>query len=103
VRFIFHPEALQEYEDSFAYYAKISPGLASSFVKETERSIGRILDHPEAWPVIEEDVHRHLTNRFPFGVYYTIEPDHILILAIMHMSRQPGYWKNRLTDKNKKI
>ncbi len=51
---------------------------------------------PEAWPVIEEDIHRNLLHRFPFGIYYTIENDNsILIIAIMHMSRRPGYWKTR--------
>jgi hypothetical protein len=34
-----------------------------------ERGIERILGHPEAWQIVEEDVRRHLINRFPFGIY----------------------------------
>ena len=55
--------------------------------------------HPEAWQAVEEDVRRHLIKRFPFGIYYTIERDYISIVAVMHMSRRPGYWKSRLENR----
>jgi toxin ParE1/3/4 len=45
--------------------------------------------------MIDEDIRRCLTQKFPYGILYTIEPDYILILAVMHCSREPGYWKNR--------
>jgi toxin ParE1/3/4 len=48
------------------------------------------------WRVIEEDVRRCLTRVFPYAVLYTIETDFILIVAVMHCSREPGYWKSRV-------
>jgi toxin ParE1/3/4 len=36
-----------------------------------------------------------MAGKFPYGILYTIEPDYILILAVMHCSRKPGYWKSR--------
>jgi len=96
MRYIFHPEALQEYEESALYYKKISRELAISFIDSVEKGIEKILENSRAWPIIDEDVRRHLIKRFPFGIYYTIERDYILILAVMHMNRKPGYWKNRL-------
>jgi hypothetical protein len=41
-------------------------------------------------------VRRCLTHVFPYGVLYTVEPDFILIVAVMHGSREPGYWKRRV-------
>jgi len=96
MRYIFHPEALQEYEESAVYYRKISRELAISFINSVEKGIEKILEYPYAWPIIEEDVRRHLIKRFPFGIYYTIESNYISILAVMHLSRKPGYWKERL-------
>jgi len=32
-------------------------------------------------------------------VLCTIEPDFILIIAVMHGKRAPGYWKRRLQSK----
>jgi len=46
--------------------------------------------------IIDEDVRRCLMGKFPYGILYTVEEDYILILAIMHCSQEPGYWKNRL-------
>lgn len=96
MKYSFHPEALEEYLGAVSYYAAISQPLAKSFVQAVERGIERILAHPEAWQIVEEDVRRHLINRFPFGIYYCIEGDRILICALMHMSRHPDYWKGRI-------
>lgn len=37
--------------------------------------------------------------RFPYGVIYATDPEEIVILAIAHMHRRPGYWRDRLTTK----
>jgi len=95
MRYIFHPKALLEYEEAALYYRAISRDLAASFVKSVEEGITEILERPFAWPAVEDDVRRHLTKRFPFGIYYDVQGDYILILAVMHMSRKPGYWKDR--------
>jgi len=44
---------------------------------------------------LEDDVRRCLTHRFPYGVLYSIEPSTIYILAVMHLHRDPDYWKHR--------
>jgi plasmid stabilization system protein ParE len=95
MKYAFHPEALEEYLDAVSYYAKVNTRLARSFIKAVERGIEDILHHPEAWQSVEEDIRRHLIKRFPFGIYYSIEPNSILIYAVMHMSRHPDYWKTR--------
>jgi hypothetical protein len=47
--------------------------------------------------ILEEDVRRCLVSVFPYSVLYTIEAEYVLIIAIMHGKRQPGYWRSRLT------
>jgi toxin ParE1/3/4 len=47
------------------------------------------------YPEIDEDVRRCMTRKFPYAVLYTIEQDYLLIIAVMHCSRKPNYWKNR--------
>jgi toxin ParE1/3/4 len=37
-----------------------------------------------------------VTHVFPYAVLYTIEPTFILIVAVMHCAREPGYWKTRI-------
>jgi len=96
MRWEFHPEALEEYREATLYYVERDPALALRFVEAVEDAIRRILESPERWRVLDEDVRRCLTRVFPYGILYTIEPEFILIIAVMHCSREPGYWKRRL-------
>jgi toxin ParE1/3/4 len=92
----FHPEALDEYESAASYYAERDPELQLRFIESIENSIERILEAPTRWRVIDEDVRRCIAQVFPYGVLYTIEADFVLIVAVMHFSREPGYWKQRI-------
>ncbi len=92
----FHPEALEEYRKAAVHYSERDPGLALRFIEAVEETIQKILEAPTRWRVIDEDVRRCLTRIFPYGVLYTLEQDFILIVAVMHCSREPGYWKQRV-------
>ena len=91
----FHEEALAEFREAALYYATREPILAIRFIEAIEDAIRRITEAPTSWRLIDEDVRRCLTHVFPYGVLYTIEPDHVLIVAVMHCGREPGYWRKR--------
>ncbi|HEX9444624.1 MAG TPA: type II toxin-antitoxin system RelE/ParE family toxin [Candidatus Binatia bacterium] len=96
MRYDFHPEALEEYQQSAIYYAQHDPALARRFVEAVEETIQRIIESPSRWRILDGDVRRCLTRIFPFGILYAVEPDFVLIVAVMHLSREPGYWKQRV-------
>ena len=96
MRWEFHPEALEEYQEAAKYLGGKEPGLDLRFVDCVERAIASIVEDPHRWRCLEEDVRRCLTRVFPYGIFYTIEPDFILIVAVAHCSREPGYWKRRV-------
>jgi plasmid stabilization system protein ParE len=95
MRYEFHPEALAEYEAAASYYAHRHPGLELRFIEAVERAILQIRETPERWRILDGDVRRCLTRVFPYAVLYTIEPDCVLIVAVMHGHREPGYWRHR--------
>jgi toxin ParE1/3/4 len=97
MKYVFHPAALIEYSEAVQYYAQNRTALAQAFIDAVENTIYRIRESPTTWQIIDEDVHRCMTRKFPYGVLYTVEEGEILILAIMHCSREPNYWKNRKT------
>jgi toxin ParE1/3/4 len=96
MRYVFHPEALIEYSEAVKYYAEQRTEVAQVFINAIEDTVYRIRESPDRYVVIDEDVRKCMTRKFPYGILYTIEQDYILILAIMHCSREPGYWKNRI-------
>jgi len=96
MKYEFHPEALEEYRQAALWYAEREPGIALRFIASVEDAISRVLDAPTRWRVIDEDVRRCLIRVFPYAVLYTIEADFLLIVAVMHCSREPNYWKLRV-------
>lgn len=95
MRYEFQPLALAEYEDAARYYAGCQPGLEQRFMSAVERAIELIVEAPGRWPIFENNVRRCLTRVFPYVILYTVESDHIVILAVMHSHREPGYWRDR--------
>ena len=60
----FHPEARREYREAAAFYESRRPGLGAAFSVEVEAAISRILEAPERWRRIEQDVPRAAHVRF---------------------------------------
>jgi len=99
MRYEFHPEALEEYDQAGHHFAQRQPGLDLRFIVCVEEAIALILEDPHRWRSIDEDVRRCLTRVFPYGILYTVEDDFVLIVAIAHCSREPGYWKHRIASR----
>ena len=97
----FHSAAADEYLAATRYYLDhASPLVAAAFVAEIEGAIQTLLASPTTWPVIEDpQIRRYLLRRFPYSLYYRWEPeqDRVSIYAVMHFSRRPGYWRDRLS------
>jgi len=99
MKYVFHPAALTKYSEAVEFYSQRRVELAQAFINAVEEAIFRIVDSPTRWAFVEEDIRRCLTRQFPYGILYTVEEDYILIVAVMHCSREPGYWKKRVTQK----
>ena len=91
----FHTDAAEEMQATAAYYAGRAPSLGEAFLDEIEQGLRRLQEFPRLWPVYEGENRRCLLQRFPDGLIYRIDPEEIFILAVAHLHRHPGYWKNR--------
>lgn len=96
--FSFNDEAELEFLEAIDYFERRRDGLGDDFAREVFAAIGRIQLDPESWPQFGPGIRRYLTDRFPYNIIYEIVDDEIFIWAIMHQSRQPGYWSARLED-----
>ena len=96
----FHSEAAEEYLAATQYYLDhASPFVAAAYVAEVEAAIRTLLASPTTWALIEEpQIRRYLLKQFPYSIYYRWEPerDRVSIYAVMHFSRRPGYWRDRV-------
>ncbi|MEA3467381.1 MAG: hypothetical protein U9R57_04045, partial [Thermodesulfobacteriota bacterium] len=69
--------------------------LGSEFLNEVEAAIERILQFSEAWSNLSHRTRRCFTNRFPYGLIYQTQKNHIRIIAVAHSHRHPKYWVDR--------
>lgn len=85
-----------ELDEAASYYNQQSPGLGDAFVLEVVSAIDRIRRFPNAWHPMGEETRRCRLRRFPYGLIYALEGDEILVVAVAHGQREPGYWRDRL-------
>lgn len=93
--YAFHPEANQDYVAAATYYFRIDAELGRRFYDEMERLIGEIRSQPDRFRLFEASTRRHFSDVFPYAIIYVDQNDRILIIAVMHFKRLPGYWKSR--------
>jgi len=95
---IFHPEARSEFRKAALYYEDGSPGLGVRFADAIESGLRQIERSPVTWRRIRGDIRRFLVKTFPFGIVYAYRNEEVVVLAIMHVRREPDYWLGRLTS-----
>lgn len=98
MKIAFDSEAAEELEAAAAWYEVQQSGLGADLLAEALRAVSVISESPTAWPVVnrKRNVRKFLLARFPYAVYYVPREDEILVLAVAHGSRHPGYWRRRL-------
>ncbi|WP_084184772.1 type II toxin-antitoxin system RelE/ParE family toxin [Desulfonatronum thiodismutans] len=89
--------AEQEMLDAAAYYEDRVDGLGRDFLDSIALAIKDIGDFPERWPVVRREVRRSLVSRFPYSLFYRVDPDEVIVLAVAHQRRRPAYWLGRLS------
>ena|SRR5690348_10203177 len=97
MNYFFDPHAQNELRSATLHFDEIDADLGRDFALEIERAIS-LLQFPEGWPQVARSVRRCPTKRFPYALLYRIRHDQIEFLAVMHESRKPGYWSNRLRE-----
>jgi hypothetical protein len=94
----FMKAAEQELEQAVEAYNQARPGLGDEFRDEVDAALDRIEFWPQAWSRATKRARMCRTKRFPYVVVYVQREHDILVIAVMHGSRRPGYWKKRLKD-----
>ena len=100
MRIVFDELAYEELKDGMEYYEMELEGLGERFKEEVKRIIRIIKNMPEIGSLENGNIRKYILHKFPYKVLYSIERDHLYIVAIAHMHREPQYWINRIRPKN---
>lgn len=92
----FTPAARAELIDAQDWYEAEAPGLGRRFRAEIDRAVQRIATSPRQFPVVFKTLRRARAKKFPYGLFFAIEGDTLLVVACFHSSREPQQWQRRV-------
>lgn len=93
-----HPEARAELREARRWYYERSPLSATAFAHIVDNAVSRIVEAPTQHPLAEHRTRKLVLQRFPFNIFYLPDASEIVIVAVSHQKRRPGYWSSRVTQ-----
>lgn len=93
---LIEPDAQADIQAAFVFYEEKRPGLGERFRASVRAATLTIREYPVGLPEVEPGVRGMLISGFPFKLYYLAEESPLRVIAVIHTSRNPGAWKERL-------
>jgi len=90
------PEAGQDLAEAYGWYERRRPGLGEELLGCIEACIQGICRAPSLYPAVHENFRRALVRRFPYAIFYEHADNVVTIYGILHTSRDPDRWRQRL-------
>ena len=94
-RLTVRPAAELDALEAASWYESERAGLGTEFLDELRTTFARIEEGSQRFPVVFRDVRRAILKRFPFGVFFVVESNNPVVLAITHLRRHPRAWQKR--------
>jgi plasmid stabilization system protein ParE len=93
-------EAKLDFEQAANWYLAQVPGLSDDFAAEVDKTLQRLMLNPAQFPLAYrgENVRRVLIGRFPYKIFFRIDPDEIVVIGILHASQDDWILKRRLKN-----
>jgi plasmid stabilization system protein ParE len=95
-----HPEARAELRDARRWYYERSPLSATAFAHAVDNAVTRISEAPNSFPLADHGTRKFILQRFPFNLFYRWSETEVVIVAVAHQKRRPGYWSDRTTSRS---
>jgi toxin ParE1/3/4 len=71
---ILRQSAEDDVEAAFIWYEEQRPGLGAEFLLAVEAGLAAIQRDPEMYPIVYKRARRCLLRRFPYGLFFVIDP-----------------------------
>jgi plasmid stabilization system protein ParE len=89
------PAAKVDLQEAYDWYAARSARAALLFELAADHALHQVAQNPELSARCDARHRLHRIRRYPYSIIYRIEPGTVLVVAVAHGRRRPGYWRNR--------
>lgn len=94
----FLPEADEEFREAARYYESEAAGVWVAFITAVHKGVAEIVELPLAAQAIRAGIRKKVLRHFSYNLFYAIEADTLVIVAVAHQRRRPNYWRARLQN-----
>ena len=94
-RVSFLASAAADAEAAEAWYRERDPDVAARFRARLDEAVAKVASAPERWSAPTAGARRVLFSEFPYALHYRRGADEVVIVAVAHQHRRPGYWRRR--------
>jgi plasmid stabilization system protein ParE len=92
---VWTPEANEDLLEARAWYDNIRPELGERFALAVEATVEVLAEHPLQFPVVYRNRRRAGVRRFPYGLFFDVQDNRIVVIACFHGRRDPRRWQSR--------
>jgi plasmid stabilization system protein ParE len=92
---VVRPAAANDLTSAYRWYEERRLGLGEELLLEVQAAIERMLLLPLSFPVVHRETRRALIRRFPYGVFFRLDGDTVIVVAVYHLRRNPRLWMQR--------
>ena len=94
-KYILSPFAELDLDSIYEWYMLHDEIIFMKFDNSFEDGLKLIVSNPYQYPVVHKNIRRAVLKKFPYGIYYSITEDKVIVLSVIHHKRSPGVWKKR--------
>lgn len=92
---VWMPEAAGELQQARAWYDNVRLELGERFALAVEATVGAIAESPMRFPVVHRGMRRAGVRRFPYGIFFEVQENRVVVIACFHSKRDPRRWQSR--------
>jgi plasmid stabilization system protein ParE len=99
MRVVYTLEVVRELRAARQWYNARTPGTGERLVDLVDETVDKIADAPTMFPQDREtpNVRRARVPKYPYTLIFMVHDDVLVVLlALAHGRRKPGYWRRRL-------
>ncbi len=91
------PEAETEVRQAFDWYQEQSEGLGFEFLRAIEACLAGVTRNPLGYTIAKTpNVRRAVIRRFPYALFYLVDDEAVVVIAVFNVKRQPIDWLRRV-------
>ena len=89
---VFRRRVQSDLTAAFDWYEEQRSGLGEEFLAAVQSTFKNVEFYPEVFACVHGEVRRAIVSRFPFAVFYSVEPKRLVVLRVLHTARDPSLW-----------